>query len=447
LSSENVSQSELSEPKSLAYAWGVAVCLSLGYALSFLDRELLSLVINPVKESFELTDFQVSLLMGPAFAIFYTVVGVPLGWAADRYNRTRLIAVGMSLWSIMTAFCGLSANFIQIFIARIGVGVGEAVLTPSAVSLLSDYFPKNKLPFAMSIYSIGLFLGAGMAGVGGGIVLAMLQDVTWTVPFFGVLEYWQIGFLLAAAPGIILALIILSIREPKRKEMAIDESGHEQKASFAMAFSYMWERKKLFLCLFIGGSMVAILQYQALWYPELFMRNWNWTTAQAGPATGLPTIFGGIAGLLLGGYYMSHQSKIGNKDVALKLAFFSAIGIGLPAVIMPLMTDTVLAIAGVTMVKFFVAMPLIAGTTAIRMAVPNQMRGQFTAMYFVFVGLIGANLGPVMPGFINTFIFAEAQDTLGYALSISAALTIPFSTTLLWISWGQYKKHVYENNT
>ena len=442
MSSESISQGE---PKSLAYAWGVAICLSLGYALSFLDRELLSMVITPVKESFDLTDFQVSLLLGPAFAIFYTVMGVPLGWAADRYNRTRLIAAGMALWSAMTAFCGLSANFIQIFIARIGVGVGEAVLTPSAVSLLSDYFPKSKLPMALSIYSIGLFIGAGMAGIGGGIVLGMLRDVTWSLPFFGTLEYWQIVFILAATPGILLALIIFSLREPKRKEMAVDASGAVEKASFAAAFSYMWKRKKLFLSLFIGGSMVAIIQYQAYWYPEHFMRAFGWGPEQAGPATGMPTIFGGIAGLLLGGYYMSRQSKIGRKDVALKLAFLSAIGIGIPAVIMPLLNSSMAAILGVTMVKFFVAMPLIAGTTAIRMSVPNQMRGQFTAMYFVAVGLVGATLGPVLPGYINTFIFAEAMDTLGYALSISAAMTIPFSTGLLWISWGEYKKHVYDD--
>ena len=143
---------------------------------------------------------------------------------------------------------------------------------------------------------------------------------------------------------------------------------------------------------------------------------------------------------------MSSQAKKGVKDIALKLAFISAIGIAIPAVLMPLMSDTALAIGGVTIIKFFVAMPLIAGTTAIRMAVPNQMRGQFTAMYFVFVGLIGANLGPVMPGFINTYIFGEAAGTLGYALAISAALTIPFSTILLWISWGEYKKHVYKDD-
>jgi MFS family permease len=285
-----------------------------------------------------------------------------------------------------------------------------------------------------------------MAGIGGGYVLTLLRDVTWTVPVFGTLVFWQIGFLIAAAPGIFLALIIFLLREPKRKEMAIDAQGIEKKVSFPEAFNYMWDHKKLFLCLFIGGSMVAIIQYQSLWYAEHFMRSWEWTRAQAGRATGLPTIIGGISGLLIGGYYMSFQAKKGAKDVALKLAFISAIGIAIPAVLMPLMTNTTLAIGGATLVKFFVAMPLIAGTTAIRMSVPNQMRGQFIAMYFVFIGLIGANLGPVMPGFINTFIFGETNDMLGVSLSISAALTIPFSTILLWISWGEYKKHVYKND-
>lgn len=443
MSSESTSQGE---SKSLAYAWGVAICLSLGYAFSFLDRELLYMMITPIKEGFDLTDFQVSLLMGPAFAIFYTIMGIPLGWVADRYNRMKLVSAGIALWSTMTAFCGFAANFLQIFLARIGVGVGEAALTPTAVTLLSDYFPKRKLPLALSIYSIGMFIGAGMAGIGGGIVLSALEGTTWTIPFVGTLEYWQFVFLLAAAPGLLLALIFLMLREPKRKEMLLDETGNVQKASFIKAFAYMWERKKLFLCLFIGGSMVAIIQYQSSWYPEHFMRSWGWTPAQAGPAIGMSTIAGGIAGLLLGGYYMSYQSNKGKKDVALKLCFLSAVGIAIPAIAMPLVSSTTVAIAGVVMVKFFVAMPLIAGTTAIRMAVPNQMRGQFTAMYFIFVGLVAATLGPMMPGFFNTHVFGETANALGLSVSISAALTVPFSTGLLWISWSEYKKHVYKDD-
>lgn len=443
MSSEN---NEVSAPadndKAPPYAWGVAFALMAGYAISFLDRELLSLLINPIKEQFELTDFQVSLLLGPAFAIFYTVMGVPLGWAADKHNRTKLISAGMSLWSIMTAFCGLSANFMQMFLARIGVGIGEACLTPSAVSLLSDYFPKSKLPVAMSIYSIGLFIGKGLALIGGGYVLGLLMDVNWSIPGYGKLEFWQIGFLIAAAPGLVLAMVILAIHEPKRKEMAVDKEGQPQKASFKVAFDYMWKRKKLFLCLFFGGSMVAILQYQALWYPEMFMRNMGLDISEAGPATGIPSVLGGIVGLLLGGQYMKSQAQKGHKDTALKLAFISSFGTAPPAVLVPLMPTTELMMVGIFLMTSFVAMPLISGTTAIRMAVPNQMRGQFTAMYFVFVGLISASIGPVLPGFINTYIFAESATALGTSLAISAIVTVPFSTTLLWISWGEYKKHV-----
>ncbi|MDG1708996.1 MAG: MFS transporter, partial [Emcibacteraceae bacterium] len=356
--------------KASSYAWGVAFALMAGYAISFLDREVLSLLIQPIKAQFDLTDFQVSLLLGPAFAVFYTVMGVPLGWAADRYNRTKLIAAGMSLWSVMTAFCGLSANFTQIFLARMGVGVGEACLTPSAVSLLSDYFPKSKLPIAMSIYSIGLFLGKGLALIGGGYVLTLLMDVNWSLPGYGKLEYWQIGFLLAATPGIILALVVLAIREPKRKEMAVDSEGNPQQASFKVAFKYLLENKKLFLSLFLGGSMVAILQYQGLWYPELFMRNMGMEIAEAGRSTGIPTVLGGITGLLLGGYYMNKQASKGIKDTALKLAFISTFGTAIPAVLIPLMPNASLMMVGIFLMTCFVAMPLICGTTAIRMTVP-----------------------------------------------------------------------------
>ncbi|MDG1857550.1 MAG: MFS transporter, partial [Emcibacteraceae bacterium] len=259
-------------------------------------------------------------------------------------------------------------------------------------------------------------------------------------------EYWQIGFLLAATPGIILALVVLAIREPKRKEMAVDSEGNPQQASFKVAFKYLLENKKLFLSLFLGGSMVAILQYQGLWYPELFMRNMGMEIAEAGRSTGIPTVLGGITGLLLGGYYMNKQASKGIKDTALKLAFISTFGTAIPAVLIPLMPNASLMMVGIFLMTCFVAMPLICGTTAIRMTVPNQMRGQFTAIYFVFVGLISASIGPVLPGFINTFIFNESATALGTSLAISAVVTIPFSTTLLWISWGEYKKHVNKND-
>lgn len=433
------------QEKDLTKAWVMAGILMFAYTLSFLDRSIITLLITPIKLEFGLTDFQASLLLGPAFAISYTVMGIPLGWAADRFSRTKLLAFWISFWSIMTAFCGLSSTFIQMFMARIGIGVGEASLTPTAVSLLSDKFPKSKLPLALSLYSMGVFVGGGIAMIGGAHVLEALEGMTISIPLIGTLEYWQIGFLIAGTPGILLAIIFYFLKEPKRKEMALDDKGEAKKTSMAETFKYLWKHKKLFICFFIGGSFISVIGHSGDWYPEYFMRTWQWSRSEAGEATGYPQILGGTAGLILAGIYISHLIKNGIKDAPIRIAFWGTVGISIPAVIMPLMPEAIYAAITIIFIKFFVGFPLICGTTLIRMAVPNQMRGQFTAIYFIFVGLISVNLGPVIPAFITTYIFNDNLLMLKYSLSITAAIAAPIGSILIWISWQEYKKMVYAN--
>lgn len=432
--------------KSLAYAWTVTAILMVAYTFSFLDREILYLLVEPIKAAFDLTEFQMGLLMGPAFGIFYTVLGVPLGWAADKFNRTHIITIGISLWSALTAICGLAGSFTQLFIARIGVGVGEATLTPSAVSLLSDYFPKNKLPFAMSIYSMGVFVGSGLAMMGGSYVLSLIEGDTFDWPIVGELDYWQAAFIMVGAPGLLLAVAIFCLREPKRTEMAKDAKGQVQVPSMIESFKYIWTNKKLFLNFFLGGSIIATIGYHTAWYPELFVRTWGWTKLEAGQAIGMSSIFGGTAGLVLGGMFMSHMTSKGKKHIALSLALASALCIGLPTIFMPLMPNGILAAGLMIVSKFFVGIPLITGTTAIRMSVPNQMRGQFTAIYFVFVGLFATSLGPVIPGFFTTYVFGEDLSMLKYSLAISAALVVPIGTYLIWNARKEYIKVVYADD-
>ena len=430
---------------SLAYAWLVTAILMVAYTFSFLDREILYLLVEPIKAAFNLNEFEMGLLMGPAFGIFYTVMGVPLGWAADKFNRTHIITIGVSLWSALTAACGLAGSFIQLFVARIGVGVGEATLTPSAVSLISDYFPKNKLPMAMSIYSLGVFVGSGLAMMGGAYVLSLIEGMTFNWPLVGQIDYWQAAFIMVGLPGLLLAALIFCLREPRRKEMAKDASGQDQAASMITAFKYIWLKKKLFLNFFIGGSVIATIGYHTAWYPELFVRTWGWTRLEAGQAIGMSSIFGGTAGLVLGGWFMSYMTNKGKKEIALLLAFASALCIGLPTIFMPLMPNGTLAFLLMVLSKFFVGIPLITGTTAIRMSVPNQMRGQFTAIYFVFVGLFATSLGPVLPGFFTSFVFNENLEMLKYSLAISAALVVPVGAVLIWIASREYKKVVYQD--
>lgn len=428
---------------SIGYAWFITIVLMVCYTFSMLDREIISLLVEPIKAAFGITDFEMGLLMGPAFSLFYTVMGIPLGWAADRYNRKNLIAAGITVWSIMTAFCGLAGSFIQLFINRIGVGVGEASLTPSASSLLADLFPKDKLPMATSVYSLGVFIGSSLAMIGGGVLLSQIKDVTVTWPIVGTLEYWQLTFIIVGLPGLIVALLVYQIVEPRRKDLARDAAGNVEKVSLIKAFNYMLENKKLFLNFFLGGSIIATIGYHSVWYPSLFIRTWGWSEVQAATATGLPSLIGGVTGLILGGYIMGKLIEKGRQDAALLIAFVAALGIGIPAVAMPLMPSGILAATVMIAAKLFVGIPLISGIAMIRMSVPNQMRGQFTALYFVFIGIVATGLGPVIPGFFTTFLFGENTEMIRYSLAISAGIVVPIGATMIWFGWQEYKKVVY----
>ncbi|MDG1438986.1 MAG: MFS transporter, partial [Emcibacteraceae bacterium] len=412
------------------------------YTFSMLDREIISLLVEPIKAEFGITDFEIGLLMGPAFSLFYTFMGIPLGWAADRYNRKNLITVGITIWSIMTAFCGLAGSFVQLFINRIGVGVGEASLTPSASSILSDLFSKEKLPLATSVYSLGVFIGSSLAMIGGGILLSQIKDVTVTWPIVGILQYWQLTFIIVGIPGLLLAILVYQIIEPRRKGLARDAQGNVEKVSLAKAFVYLWQNKKLFLNFFLGGSIIATIGYHSAWYPSLFMRTWGWSEIEAATATGLPSLIGGVTGLVVGGIIMGKMIKNGRKDAALLIAFVSALGIGIPAVAMPLMPTGIMAAVVMVFAKLFVGIPLISGIAMIRMSVPNQMRGQFTALYFVFIGIIATGLGPVIPGIFTTFLFDENTEMIRYSLAISAGIVVPIGSFLIWMGWQEYKKVV-----
>ncbi|MDP7094057.1 MAG: MFS transporter, partial [Gammaproteobacteria bacterium] len=179
------------------YAWYVAVILTLAHIVSFLDRQVLAMLVEPIKHDLEINDTQMSLLLGLAFAIFYTFMAIPIGRLADRRNRRTIIAVGITAWCAMTAMCGLARNYWQLFLARVGVGVGEATLTPSALSMLSDYFPRNKLGAAIGFYNMGVSVGAGIAFIVGGQIIGFVTNSPpITLPFIGELYAWQTVFLL-----------------------------------------------------------------------------------------------------------------------------------------------------------------------------------------------------------------------------------------------------------
>jgi len=214
--------------RSYAYEWYVVVICMLAYIFSFVDRQILALMIEPIKHDLQLSDTQFSLLHGLAFSLFYAVMGIPIALLADRYSRPKIIAIGVAFWSLATAACGLSRSFAHMFLARIGVGVGEAALSPATYSMLSDMFPRDKLGRAVGIYSIGSFIGGGMAFLIGGYVINLLKSVdSVVVPWVGAMRPWQVTFFIVGLPGLLVALLILlTVRDPQRLGLRRSADGH-----------------------------------------------------------------------------------------------------------------------------------------------------------------------------------------------------------------------------
>ena len=243
-----------------ARAWYVLGLLTLVYVFSFLDRTILGLLVGPIRRDLHITDTQVSLLMGFSFAVFYTFFGLPLGRMADSRSRRQLIAGGIATWSLFSAGCGLARSFGQMLLLRIGVGVGEAVLSPSAYSLLTDYFPPRRRATALSIYGMGIYIGSGAASVLGGFVTGWATGrVSWTVPLMGDVRSWQIVFFAVGLPGVLLALFMYTFAEPVRR------GGRTEAKSvpFREVIAYVKDNRRTFLCHNLGIAFLSLAAYGA----------------------------------------------------------------------------------------------------------------------------------------------------------------------------------------
>ena len=203
------------------YRWYMVGLLAVAYAVSYIDRLIISLMVDPIKADLALSDTQVSLLIGLSFALFYTTTAIPIAWLSDRYNRRNIIIAGVSTWCLMTSACGFAKSFMMLFIARMGVGLGEAALAPAANSMIADSFPKEQLGKALGVFASGIAIGAGLAMVIGGQVLAWIgPSKPYDLPLVGTISGWQLTFIILGAAGILLALLMFTIKEPKRKNDA-----------------------------------------------------------------------------------------------------------------------------------------------------------------------------------------------------------------------------------
>jgi MFS family permease len=416
------------------YPWYVIGVLMLIYTSSFVDRTIISLLVAPIRADLKITDTQMSLVSGLSFAIFYTVLGLPLGRLADRYSRRVIIMIGVTLWSIMTMTCGLANTFSQLFLARVGVGVGEASLTPSAYSLIPDLFPKDRLARAFGVYNIGIGLGSGLALVLGGLVIDLVQHSPPVIlPVLGAVKPWQLVFLAVGAPGVVLALIMMTVREPARRDMIANDTGRKP-ASLPVrrVLSYLWSIRRAYFPLVAAFCMTAVESFgYAAWIPSSFIRSHGWTAAEAGERYGLVVLVTGISGAVLGGWFADRLTARGIKSAYIRMTMYACACVLPFAVLAPLVPGGLMSLLLFAGMSFFNSCWLGAFSGAIQLLVPNQMRGQTTALTLLFTSIFGFGLGPLFIARFTDGVF-HSDAMLGASMASVGAIAVPLAILFLW---------------
>ncbi len=407
--------------------------LSLAYVMSYLDRIIINLLVVPIQSDLGINDTQFGLLQSVAFGIFYTVMALPLGLMADRYHRKWIIAGGIGLFSLFTVLSGTARAYTQLFMARIGVGVGEASLTPAAYSLLADSFEPHRLGRAIGTFTMSAFVGTSLAYIGGGAAIDWLHSMgPQRLPLLGELQPWQMAFLLVGIPGFIIAPLVLTLREPERKGGGA--------VPIATAIAAVRVRGKALVLLFSGFSFITLSSYaSAVWTPAFFIRVYEWQPGQIGLWYGLIYLSFGTSGALFGGWLCDRLTVRGVKDAPLRVAAYGYFGTMFFGGLAPLMPTPELALLLSAPATFMGTLPYPLAGTAIALITPNQLRGQVTALYMLVINLVGLGMGPMLVGVFTDFVFTQPED-VRYSLAIINAGAAPLAVLLLILALPSYRR-------
>ncbi len=394
---------------------------------SQLDRQIPALLALPLKSAFEISDTQFSFLQGYAFALSYTILGVPLGRLVDRANRRNLIVIGLLFWSLMTILAGFASSYQQLLFARMGVGVGEAVLAPAAYSIIADYVAPDRRGRALAFYYVSLAIGSGASLFLGGLILSL-------IPAEGLLlgaaafQPWQLAFIAAGLPGLPLAFLLLAVREPARREqMGV------ARASLGDFVAHLTAHRATFTRLLTYPALLAIIGYGVLaWAPAFFQRAFAIPPARSGLILGLLVAGSGLAGTLLSGFLSDRWRAKGVPAARFRVTLVAWSVIIPAAALWPLMPTAALAFALLAVAVAGFALGQAAAPASIQEVVPNGMRGQAIALYLLIGGLLGIGFGPTSVALVTDHVFG-AEAMLPYAL---VSVSLPASLVGLYLSWS-----------
>lgn len=419
-------------------AWYIVGFLTIAASLSTIDRQALALMIGPIKRDLGITDSQMGLLGGLAFTLLYSVATLPAAWLADKKSRRLVVTGGMAFWSLMTMACGMTHRFGTLFLARMGVGVGEAALSPAAYSMLSDLFPKRKLPLAIGLLTAAPFIGVGFANIIGGRLVQYLESIPPIVlPILGAVKSWQVTFLLLGIPGVLLAILgCLTIAEPQRQGRLADGPAP---LTSAQILTFLKGRRR-FLALHFTAYIALSIQGWCLffWVIEFLVRQRGMDRASAGLDYGVMALVLGMSGSVISGQLAAKLLARRAGDTTLRLVFFSVLALMPLAVAMPLVPHAWQTLALLAPITFLMGWPGGLGTTALQLIVPNELRGRIIALYMLVVNCVSLTLGPYLGGLISDQVFDG--KSLGGSLSLMACVDYPLAAICLFACLGPFRR-------
>jgi MFS family permease len=417
----------------------------LCYTLSYVDRQILAFLVQPLKQELSVGDAKIGLLMGIYFAIFYTFVGLPMGWLADRYNRRNIIAAGVLFWSVMTALCGVARSYATLAFARMGVGVGEATTNPCVFSMISDLFPKERLATAMSVYMMGIQLGSGLALIIGGVVVQAVTEMPpVTISWLGTLSPWRLTFLAVGLPGLLFALLVLTFKEPPRRAILRDASGRPAPVKLSVGVKEVLKRWQSVFGIAFMIACQALCNYTFLsWGPSFFERVHKWPKDRIGLVLGLIVIGSGCIGLITGGRLADYWQKRNVADATLRVGLISLIGVGilLPTAMMLPEANWTIGVLIVTVL--FVGLPIGCSYASLQYIFPNQVRGVASAFVLFIVNFAGLGLGSYLPGFLSQYLFKDPLK-VGHAIALTVVIAACIGITIVLLTMRPYRRHYTE---
>ena len=412
-----------------SYAWTVVAILIATAILSYTDRQVLSLLVDPVRADLHISDTQISLLLGTAFAVVYGIAGIPLGFLADRTSRRNLIFAGVLVWSLGTLACGLSRSFGELFAARIVVGLGEAVLSPAAISLISDYFPPARRGFAVGCFLSGIAMGIGASIlIGGGVLRLVEMGALAATPLAGQAP-WRLVLLVIGAPGILWALAILAIREPPRRTEKDDASSAHASSNAPTA---TWT---LVIPIYVVVALASLVDNAVgAWAPSLLIREFARDSAEVGIVLGILLTAGFGGGVLVGGWLADRAGARGGWTRKLGVCLVSSLLI-LPVSFLINVGQYNVVLLSVPLYFALSGSVTALGFSAILDVVPNRSRGLAMAISFFLNVAIGAGAGPTAVAFASDRLFG-ANVGLGPAITLTVGVSYAIAAvTLLGTLW------------